>query len=712
MSSAPWKTLLALLPALALANAAVGAEAAKAKDAPKAKEEAPAKETAKAREEAEPAFAITPILRFIDVDGDAAKFREDWWMRQGFAGGIEEFWLEETVGKDTKFTVLGRGIYDEEDYTVRLELVKPDLGFVRAGFTQYRKYFDDTGGHHPFFSTPSFSLQQDLFLDVGNWFIEAGLTKPNWPKITLGYENQFKEGDKSTLAWGPVSQVPGSQAKRIFPSLKNLDERVDIFKVDIDHTIGKVHMVDQFRYENYRNDTERVDGAQRILSTGGSKYIRVHEEMDDEQFSNAYYVESHVHDKVYVSGGYLFSNVNGEGDMGFDTVSNGVAPFFDRNWHTRNISLDRDSHVLNANILVGPFAGFMFNGGVQAEQTDTDGRVDAILQEILPPAASPNYLAVMSNDRTSLQKNAGVRFTKIPNTVVFADGRWTGESIDVVGRAFENGGLESDRAFLRQTDVDVDRTDYVAGFNTSPIQRANLSAQYRNSRRENGYDHEIDQRTFGGVLGFQEGYPAFITGQEFQTDEVTAKLTVRPINRVSVSFRYQLVATDFNTETDPVPSLGIPAGEAHSGNYRAHIYSVSATVNPINRLYLTGYFSLTDSRTETFDNHSDAVIPFEGDVYTIMATAGYALDEKTDVSLDYLFSRACNFEENNASAAFGLPYGVDNTRRAFYAGIKRQISKNVVARLRYGYFHYDEPTNGNIDDYVAHMAIATCTIRF
>jgi hypothetical protein len=92
-----------------------------------------------------------------------------------------------------------------------------------------------------------------------------------------------------------------------------------------------------------------------------------------------------------------------------------------------------------------------------------------------------------------------------------------------------------------------------------------------------------------------------------------------------------------------------------------------------------------------------------------MGATGYALDSKTDLTVEYSYSRADN-SVNNSSA--GLPLGLDFQRHALLAGISRKISKNVIARLRYGFYEYDEPSSGGINNYIAHLASASCTVRF
>ena len=222
------------------------------------------------------------------------------------------------------------------------------------------------------------------------------------------------------------------------------------------------------------------------------------------------------------------------------------------------------------------------------------------------------------------------------------------------------------------------------------------------------YRRFIDDHDYTDAGDTTAGYPGFITAQDFTTDETAAKLTVRPCARFSVAFMYQLVATEIRTGcgSQLVP---VPTGQQLSGNYDANIYSISATWTPLARLYLTGYGSFQDTRTVTLADQNPALIAYKGNVYTISGTAGYALDEKTDATLQYSYSASDNFTDNSAN---GLPLGLADHRHTLLACLSRKVRENVIIRLRYGFYEYDETSNGGINNYRANLVSANCTIRF
>lgn len=630
----------------------------------------------------------TPEVTYAKVSGNTQKFREDLGIQPGWNGGVEDGTLHYDLNKDTTLDGEGRFIIDEHDYKFQLQLTKRDFGFVRAGYTEYREYYDGQGGFYGPFTPSSFRLNQDLRVDNNDIFFEAGLTLPNLPKVTVGYERQSQDGDESLVEWGGVTQ--GGNTRKIYPSFNTINEHTDIVKFDTEYDISKVHLLDAFRFEHFNSD-DTVDDTSLDLDTSSSQSVTVHEDYHHDAFYNTFHMDCHVNDKVYWSLGYLHSSLAGHGDM--QVV--GPAPLgpFDISGTANGIADNLDSDVVNLNGMLGPFKGLILYGGLQAEKTDTHGFSDALLAQG-GSAATTNIIRSFE-DTKSLSENLGMRYMKIPYTTLYAEGQWNEEQIDL-----DQAETEDDISSLALNSNDTTlRQDYRVGFNTAPLSRVTLAGSYRHSIDHDDYDYPIDTVV---------GYPGFITAQDFTTDEVMAKLTLRPCSRFSVAFTYQLVSTDIRTSTEAIPVV-TPGGTLQSGDYDLNIYSVSATVTPLSRWYLTGYFSLQDTRTSTPADQNPAVQTYRGNVYTAMATTGYALDNKTDLTLEYSYSCSDNFSNNDAT---GLPLGLNFQRHAVQAGVSRKISTNVVARLRYGFYSYDESSTGGYNNYIANLVSASCSVRF
>lgn len=641
----------------------------------------------------EPDFSvlIEPGLSYVNVRGNAAKFREDTWMKDKFTGGIEAFQLNRKVGKDLNLNIEGRGLFNAHDYKIELELVKPEYWFLRAGYNEYRKYYNGNGGYMVTNNLgPVFLPQnQDLHVDMRDIFIEIGLIRPNLPKITLGYERQEKEGMKSLLEWGTANYtntVTGTSTnKKIWPSFKAIDEHTDIVRLELEHDIKNIHIGNEFRYEHYQAANTTYDMNSGYLSpySMGSPVSALNKTNDtytykesykNDLFWNTFHMDSHLNEKVYWSMGYLYSHFNG--NDGFDRSRN-PDPTFASHYYTTVVDLDSDSHVLNANLMYDPCKTLSFSIGAQAEMSD---------QEAYQNGYNGNNTVLLTEvDKRSVEENLGVRWTAIPFTTIYAEAKLLQE------QTYYNYNLDPAQhgVTLRDTQLNTQGQNFKIGFNSAPLPRMTISGYYRHGNREDDYD------------GDQE----FVISQTFVTDEVAAKLTLRPCSRVSLSFKYQYVLSDIST-------FGTYTNlSCTSGQYSSSIYTLSATVTPINRLYVTGLVSYQDTYTASQYNGLTSLAPYRGDVYTALVSAGYALDNKTDLTAEYSFSYSDNFNPDVINGG-GLDYGLDSHRHGIQVGLKRQLGKNVVANLRYGYFEYVEGSTGGINNYRANLITASCAIRF
>lgn len=637
---------------------------------------------------------ITPGLSGVVVEGDDNKFREDWWMQGGVNAGVDNFSLRRETG-DVTIEAQGIAIIPEEDYRLGLRVDKNNVGYVRAGYKEYRKYFDDTGGFFLNFSDSSFDLDKDLHLDIGQVFIEAGLTLPQKPKLVVGYEHRFKDGEKSLLEWGSVSE--GGATRKIFPSFKEIDEKLDVIRVEVSHDIANVRVGDEFRYEHYSIDTERHE-QERNLDTGDSETVTVNEDYRHDAFFNTFHAETHLNDKTFLSLGYLFTTLDGEASFRMLTIPFGPESF-DKSWFSHAIDLSQDTHIVNANAILGPFNDLTIYAGLEGERMEKEGDTDAILTEIgfTGTTDSPEALIDSDEDKWGIKETIGVRYTGLPRTTLYAEGRWTQQDINLSETELEDGAL----ALNRDTDTRVRRQRYSIGFNSSPWSRTTVAARYRRSYRSNDYDHTVDN-----VEGDDPNnvYSAFILDQDIKSDEVMVKLSFAPVTRIRTSLQYQFKSTDIDTDEDTDPPTS-----KHSCNYDANIYTASITATPVASLFVTGLVSYQDVRLKTIGGDIGSIVSYIGDVLSLAANAGWAIDPLTSLELQYVYSLTENFEDISSD---GLPLGVESQRHAVLASLTRRITDNLSVKLRYGFYNYDDNASDGSDNYSAHLIGATCSMIF
>lgn len=659
--------------------------------------------------EPEKKFSMTasPTAGWTTVSGDERKFRELYWQHEGWNGG-GEFQLTDKPTPDSKITATGHVLLN--DYKLTLAAEKNDLGFTRFGWSQYRKYYDDSGAYFASFSPPIFDLNRDLYLDTGRAFADFGLTLPDWPRMVLGYEYQYRDGTKSTTQWGPVSGV--GETLNIYPAYKDISEQVHILKFDLDYEADDARITDSFRGEWYNLATVQHNVSSDFLGAAEMAMTTANEKQTHFQGANTVHLEKQFTDWLFASGGYLCSQFNGDAAVNVATINPAAldpgtaAP----GWNANGIELERDSNVFSVSALLGPWQGLSLSLGSQNEWTHQTGFGNASVDlafaspPFVLPLAPEHFQA--STEISTCTQEAGVRYTKIPFTTLFAEGRFQQETI---GQTEQDTGDLS--PFLLQTDTKSRLEDFRAGFNTSPWRRFSLSAQYRQ------YDHRSDYNNPIKESGGQpfEGYPGFILWRDVLSQEAEVKLSLQSAPWLKNTLSYQWLENNYHTSTDPVtetvPGLpgGIsPGGSLLAGNYQAQTVALNTTLTPWRRLFLSTTFSYQNARTVTWANDSPSVAPYQGNIYSVMNSASYLLDGKTDITASYSLSIA-DFGQNNS--ADGLPLGIKYQQHAVQVGIKRQIGKGKSLSLHYSFYHYDEPSSGGFNNFNAHAVFAMFTFQ-
>jgi hypothetical protein len=638
-------------------------------------------------------FSATPMIGGTIVAGNKRQFRAHHSEPGGLNGVLQELNYTERLNADTTLSLSGHAWRD--DYQIGAGIDKRDRGFIHFGWEQYRKYYEDTGGYFLTLSPVAPQLGRDLHLDIGKAWIDFGLTQPDWPRLVLGYEYAYKRGEKSTLDWN--STVNGA-IRNIGPASKQIHEDVHILKFDLDHEYRGVTIEERFRGEFYDLHTSNTNRDARLpLSEKVSETYRHF------QGVNTLRLEKRFASRWLGSAGYLYSKLNADATFQNDMTFNALV-FLPR---MPQITLERESHLVNLNSLLGPFAGFTLSGGVQSEWTRQNGFGSGELNRFNFPAAPPGTLAVtnttlLSNhDDHSLTKSLALRFNRIPFTTLFTDARLQQRDI---GQS--DADLQPSGDFMRDVDFSSRLTDLRGGFNTSPWRKISFSSHYRYYDHESRYRNQQPPQPVGG-------YPGFINAREVETDEIAAKLTLHPASWFKTTLSCQFSTTDYWTDTNPAfsttpPGSISPGGNILAGEQAARLYSLGLTLTPWQRLHLTASFSYQDSTTTTAHNNSPAVAPYRGDVYSATLSGNYVLSESTDLFASHSFSSA-DYRQNNFAS--GLPVGIEYQQHTTQIGLARHLGPNATARLQYGFYHYDEPSRGGINNYEAHAIYGMITVR-
>lgn len=643
--------------------------------------------------EPELVFAFTPELRWIDVHGHNQKFRELEGTREGLGGGAEHFFMSKQLAPDEKLAIEDHALAPENDFKLALALDKNNVGFVQGGFVEWRTYYNDAGGYNPTVTPSEFNLDRDLYVDNGRAWVDFGLTLPRWPQIVLGYEYQFKNGNKSMLDWGYAN------GKNIYPAALAVDEATHIVKLNVTHNFDDWHLENNARLEFYSEKNNSAESQILLGGTSPDTFINTRDDYHSTQGMDTLSLEKQLRDWWFVSGGFYYSKLEGSDFFNQTTV----IPAFNLNNQlgSQQITLRRESEIFSVASLFTPLNYLTCSLGSQNEWTTEEGFGNSIPDLNL----GVNTPADSNLNLFKASQNADLRFTKIPFTVLFTDARLDQESVNTFEQ--QNGNQ-----LINQNDAMNHRYNVQAGFNTSPWRWCALNAQYEYQTSDTDYGNPRD--VVNDVPGPTNGYPGFILHRKIETDKFETKLDLRPASWLKTTLNWQVASTDYSSTTDPAYDFSIgrpvsPGGPIADGRYHAQTYGLGITLTPIQKLYFTGMFTYSHSHLDTANNENPSIVPYTGDIYTLTTTATYALNAKTRLQTTYAFSHA-NYSEDNA--AEGGPLGLDFTRYELLVGLTREITKRLSAGLRYRFSEYSEPSSGNANNFTAHGIFATVTYKW
>lgn len=639
-------------------------------------------------------FSISPIVGVTTVSGDKSKFREQNWQKDGVNGGAEQFEFFQQTTPDTKLLLTGHALLN--DYKIDLSVDRNDIGFIHSGWEEYRKYFDDTGGYYPALVQPAPNLGEDLHLDIGKFWIDFGLTLPDWPRMVLGYEYDYRLGNEASTEWGAVGTVPG-KSRNIAPASTSINEAVHIIKFDLDDEIKGVAIEDRFRGEFY---SLKTGGTNTIFSQTSQS---VNEGDTYFQGANTIRLEKKFSDWFFGSAGYLYSKMdaNSAFTMGAPTLLQiTTAP---------QITLEKESHIGNLNGLIGPFDGLVISTGVQAEWTRQHGFGAGTFDQQTPPPVT-DFLTPFTMgsdyDETSLHENLSLNYSKIPFTALYAEAQLEQQDVGQYDQFAAAVDILNKAVFLQHTDFSSQSSDLRFGFDTSPWRTVSFSAHYRRYEDDSHYDSDPL------VQPVATAYPTFIRSRDLLTDEVEAKLVLHPSALFKTTLSYQYHDDTFGLDTSPYVTFGSvisPGGQLTAGEDHSHTFSINATLMPVPRLFLSATFSYEISSLVTAADGSPTVVPYRGDIYTVLASGTYVLSQTTDLFAGYFFSEA-DYGQNNFAA--GLPLGIQYQRHSVQVGLSRRFKKNISVKLQYRFDYYDEPGSGGADNYRAHSVFGVLTFQF
>lgn len=424
------------------------------------------------------------------VKDDSKQFRQREAIRSGAFGGVEDLHWETKLGKKGLLEIDGRALFDNHDYDGSVKVSNLDWGFVRAGYKQFRTWYDGGGG----FFSPTDSYYQHfedaLALDRGEaWF--DGEFKPNDSlSLTFKYSHQFRDGQKDSTSWGYVHPAGLPVVRGLTPLFRDIDEKSDSFQADLTYLVKKTKLGVGMRYE-----WGRLDDALKINQFPGDSFatkVTDREVTRYDAFSVHASSETWLNERTFFSTGFMFANLDSDFYGSRIAGTDWDAPY---NPALANVlgfvNMGGNSHakeyVGNVNLMCTPWPNFSIVPSVRVQKEDLDSTSQGVQTGPLAGSGTP-----FDDDSTrgllDVTERLELRYTGLTNWVFYARGDWTEGEGDLT----ETGGIGPSPPVLRLTDDSRFLQKYTVGANWYPLRRLSLNAQYYHKTVDNNYDNKVD----------------------------------------------------------------------------------------------------------------------------------------------------------------------------------------------------------------------------
>jgi len=672
----------------------------------------------------------------VITSGDRAQFEQQHWLPGGQPyGGIKDLHFEGTFDKNGLFSIDGHALWDFNDYDVKVQLAKPNLGYIKAGYTEFRTWYDGNAGFFPhndvFFEPP----YPEMHVDRGDAWIELGLRAKDWPEITIRYDHEFRFGQKDSTVWGDTNQTgllpPFNATRKIVPSFRNIDEKRDIFSFEASKTIGNSDILLGMRYEHNTNDyslnMERGAGQlpPAVPPPGQQRKVTQKQNDDVDLFSGHGITETRITDNLWFTAGYSYTTITNDlsGSRIFGThwdeaFGEPVPTLGSRDHSFIDLAgtAQIKEHVFNANWFWMPLENLAIVSGFRYTHQNNDSDSTFLEEEPVPntppftplnPQGGFHYgppvpvEGARNSDYNLLAQRLEMRYTGIKDWLFYFEGEWEEEwgHVDEFQSFDEEIPLDKNTNALGQK--------YTIGATWYPTMRLNFAGQY--FHRIASYDEDV----FSGI------YPRLIN-QDWNVDDFNIRMTFRPklpasLGTLALVTRYDFVHTSIDGQWEVFPQEELLA-ELQTGEIKQHVISESLNWNPLPRFFVQANFSYVLNQTDTPANNIDlvpgggpTVVNFRNDYWTVSSGIGYIIDDKTDFYADYYFYCANDYYNN---AAVAVPYGMGATENAVSATITRQLSNRTRLTLKYGFYDYQDTTSGGHNNYRAHSLFSSLQVRF
>ncbi len=638
------------------------------------------------------------------LDGDRPAYQQATQHRESGYGGLERFRLTRETD-DSLFKFEAKVMPFDGDLKLVARYERPEKYYIEAGAEQFRIWYDGSAGYFRPTRTSFVLYDEDLSLRRTKMWLELGAYTANQTLLMFRYDRMGRNGNKGSTMWADTNLVGAPYGTRnIVPSFYELDEVTHLFTADASNdTKENVKWAVGARYQKTTLDNSR--NSRRRPNESADRLVTTKDGTRTDIFAAHGFYERKVGEQLTVSGGALVTDLD-TAIAGSRIYGQTYDPVFDPAYLRRqqrdegfyNLSGhgEMKQTVLNLNAVYLPAKNWSIRPSLRYENTHQETLSEFMETNIGSGAALPAIVEEVEGD----QKKKWDEFGE--SLVARYSGRdWTftagGEWIHGHGNVEEERTLHTG---VRTIDRDNENTrttqKYSARANWYARPGVTFVAEYYHKKNANNYDAIRDNTPAGTA----DRYPAYITDQDFTTDDMNFRLTWRPIASLNTVTRYDL-------QRSRIVSNEAGLKSAESSKMTSHILSESVTWTPMNRLFVNANVNMTWDQLAT--PAYMFVLNSDNNYVNGSVGGGYAVAKLDDLYFDYSFFHANNFVDNSA---ISLPFGADRKMQGTYLTWVRRQTEHLIYTFKYGYVKNRDVTWAGRNNFDAHVLYAKVQYSF
>lgn len=654
--------------------------------------------------------------------GDRAGFQRGTQMRKDGYLGIEDLRYTREIDDTTSLKLRGKALAGNGDYLLDLVINKDEVGFLKFGFKQFRTYYDGSGGVWPSTGQSFTIFDEAQHIDRSNLWFEAGLNRPDQPSFVLRYDYLTRKGEKPSSSWSDSGLPVSAAATRyIIPAFWEIDEKRHVVQGDVAKHGEKTAWNVGLRFDKGEYDNSRKI-RRRVAEPTADRYVtnREGQEFDIFQIRGSYLVDITEQIKLTtaVSRTKIDTTLSGSRVVGanWDAAYSDNYPgkqardegYFALPGQDLGKS-EMTQTIANISLMYRPLEHLTIVPSLRFEKTEWDNEVEFVETNFNPVTVTirEDVLAESKKDWKTYNYGVGLRYTGVQNLTfnVRADLSSSEGNLDET-RILEPG-LPAQTISVDR-DSELERTTQKFSFTTNwyPRHGVTVAAQYYYRARQN--DYRAIRDTTPNTVTSSDRYPAYVSNQDFETNDFNVRLTWRISPTFRTVTRYDYMTTKINSQ-----EVGLPFGESMTTDQ--NIVSESITWNPAARWFIQGNVSLTSEELTSpavfaTGTAANLVTKSNNDYVSYNLSTGYAVDDQTDLLVDYTsYEVTDNFIDNSAVST---PYGTLVKTDIVGVTYKRQLDRRTSLQLRYAYVNSEDPAFNGKADYKANVVQAKLQYRF